>query len=676
MKRSFVPALLLMAALSSPAARGDDNAPSAFDPLRHMRVSEVKAGMKGYGLSVFQGTKIERFNVEVISVLRNFKPKNDVVLVRLSGCNLEHTGPIEGMSGSPIFLRDEQGRDRMIGAFAYGWRLIKDPIGGVEPIEYMLRIPTAPTKPAATQTAGAASARAPHGQTWSIDQVLPMPWKEDAPRLYPLASWNSDRVNPRLCEGDDDMRLRPLATPLTISGLSQLAFEQFQPILRAYGLSPLQAGAGGGAPLQSLAARIEPGSSLAVAMLSGDMEVPALGTCTEVIGNRVWGFGHPFLGEGNIALPMCGGYIHTVIPNLSASFKLGAPTATQGTLCSDQSCGVAGFLGQGPQTIPIDLRCTYTDGSLDNSYHFNAALHPRLLPMLCTLAVTAATTSAHDLPQYHTLDYDVNLEFANGQNVHVRNRTANTGIAEMMYSIGGPVMVALENPFDQVPLKKITGTIRVWPQAKVAEIESVVMPKSKYTPGETMKAFVRYRPFQSEEAFLPLAFKLPDDLPDGNYEFSVSDWQQYLTAEQITSPFRFDADNISEVFSMLRDLTSVRRDSIYMRLTRQPDGVAVGRTAMPRLPSYLRRVMVGSGDSNITTFVSSTVKSVPADYVMSGSARFTITIDRNAKVESSRPPRQPPQTPNMGMPGPSNPRPKPIFSPDGGGDGGSPHFGD
>ena len=32
-------------------------APSLFDPARHMRVSEVRAGMKGYGLSVFKGTK-------------------------------------------------------------------------------------------------------------------------------------------------------------------------------------------------------------------------------------------------------------------------------------------------------------------------------------------------------------------------------------------------------------------------------------------------------------------------------------------------------------------------------------------------------------------------------------------------------------------------------------------
>src|SRR5579862_9225670 len=71
---------------------------SLFDPARHMRVSEVRPGMTGYGLSVFEGTKIEKFDVEVVSVLKNFNPKTDVVLIRCHGANLEHTSAIAGMS--------------------------------------------------------------------------------------------------------------------------------------------------------------------------------------------------------------------------------------------------------------------------------------------------------------------------------------------------------------------------------------------------------------------------------------------------------------------------------------------------------------------------------------------------------------------------------------------------
>src|SRR5690606_16382209 len=126
--------------------RAQDPAPSAFDPDRHMRVSEVRIGMRGYGLTVFKGTKIERFDVEVVGVLHNFNPKRDVILIRCDNEYLKHTGPIAGMSGSPIYLTDDAGKSRMVGAFAYGWPLMKDPIAGVQPVEYMLDL-RPPRKP-------------------------------------------------------------------------------------------------------------------------------------------------------------------------------------------------------------------------------------------------------------------------------------------------------------------------------------------------------------------------------------------------------------------------------------------------------------------------------------------------------------------------------------------------
>src|SRR4051794_28506863 len=205
--------------------------PELFDPARHMRVSEIKPGMTGYGLSVFKGTKIERFDVEVLSVLRDFNPQCDVILVSLKGANLEHTGSIAGMSGSPIFLKDDEGRERMVGAFAYGWPLMKDPVGGVQPIEYMLKLKQVKpaTRPATTREAE------PSGEPgitklgstgtsagpihWDLSDVVLLPGMKEAPATYPLAGINSFAPNPRLGVPDDAnvTRLRPLATPLMTS---------------------------------------------------------------------------------------------------------------------------------------------------------------------------------------------------------------------------------------------------------------------------------------------------------------------------------------------------------------------------------------------------------------------------------------------------------------------------
>ncbi len=630
---------------------------SLFDPNRHMRVDEVKPGMKGFGLSVFKGTKIEKFDVEVVSVLKNFNPKYDVILINCKGQNLEHTGAIAGMSGSPIFLHDDQGRDRMIGAFAYGWPMVKDPLAGVQPIEYMLKLPVDTPAPA-TQTTVAnpqvtgqtekpaaeprASVRGSSDRaTWNYFDMVPLPGASKAPALSPFAKYGSLAPNPSLFgDPSETMRLHPLATPLMVGGVSQKVIEDFGPIFRAYGMSMLQAGGmGGGAPSSGDVPKLQPGSVLAVPLVEGDMDLTAIGTCTEVIGNRMWGFGHAFNNEGVISMPMGSGQINGIVANLMTSFKLGSMSGLAGTLTADQTVGVGGKIGKAPPMIPVDLKIQYTDGSGDVNYHFDCAAHPKLTPMIVGVAITSALTGARDLPQYQTMDYDVSLQFGD-RTVRAENTLVNAQPGDVFFQLGTPLMAAAENPFERVMPTKITGTFRVTPQAREAQILSINVPRLKHRPGEHVRAFVQYRPFREAEQTMPVDIDLPKDLPDGDYQLVISDWQRYLTDEAAAKPFRFTAQDINEVFAVLKDVNEIRHNALYIRLLRQPDGVAVGRTAMQHMPSSRRRVLLDSGRSNISPFMSSAVKIVPTQNVMDGSAEFTITIDSEIRVEvAGKPPK-------------------------------------
>ena len=67
--------------------------------------------------------------------------------------------------------------------------------------------------------------------------------------------------------------------------------------------------------------------------------------------------------------------------------------------------------------LPMDLRLVYSDGSSDTTYHFNTLRHPRFTPILTLLAISSVLSGEHDLPQYHTVDYDLNVEFTNGRAV-------------------------------------------------------------------------------------------------------------------------------------------------------------------------------------------------------------------------------------------------------------------
>ncbi len=166
---------------AQPSEAKPTGAPAVAQPI--LKLDEVKVGMKGYGLTVFHGAKIEPFAVEVVSVMRDFAPQRGVVWIRCDDERLQKTGPVSGMSGSPIFLWDEKeakeiGKGgKLIGAFAFGFGWTKDCYAGVQPIENMRKTGDAiagdAAKPAAKRTAqpGATIAdllRA--GQEWKLDE--------------------------------------------------------------------------------------------------------------------------------------------------------------------------------------------------------------------------------------------------------------------------------------------------------------------------------------------------------------------------------------------------------------------------------------------------------------------------------------------------------------------------
>src|SRR5580658_10282623 len=121
-------------------------------------VSEIQAGMRGVAYTVFEGTRPESMNVEVLGVLKNVNgPKGDVILVRLSGTKVEYTGVVAGMSGSPVYLDG-----RLAGAIAFRiGEFSKEPIAGVTPIGEMLEINAMDQSPENPPSVAQASASAP-----------------------------------------------------------------------------------------------------------------------------------------------------------------------------------------------------------------------------------------------------------------------------------------------------------------------------------------------------------------------------------------------------------------------------------------------------------------------------------------------------------------------------------
>ena len=309
---------LTVAALLLPAAPA-----VAGDPI--MPLSDVRQGMQCTGYSVVQGTTISQFAVEILDVVDgDASGQGPRLLVRVSGPAVDGTGVGPGFSGSPIYCSDDQGTPRNAGAISeslgeYGGEVVL-----ATPIEAIL---------------GA---------------------EVDAPAARGEPARATRRRHRALLA-----RAEPLATPLTVTGLSRSMGRALERAGARKGRQVIAAPAG---PLGSFPPQpMVPGASVGVSYSMGDIQVGAIGTVAYADGDRVWAFGHPFEGAGERRLLLQDSYVYRVIdnpiaiPGAATTYKYASLGHTLGAITNDERDAVAGRTGALPPTVPVRVFATDRD---------------------------------------------------------------------------------------------------------------------------------------------------------------------------------------------------------------------------------------------------------------------------------------------------------------------------
>src|SRR4249920_2327970 len=121
---------------------------------------------------------------------------------------------------------------------------------------------------------------------------------------------------------------------------------------------------------------------MAVALIRGDFDLSGLGTVTHIEGDRVYGWGHPFFGIGNCEFPLMTGYIHTIYPRQTVSFKMGSPLRAVGVINSDVSTCIAGWLGKKPDLLPVRMSVALGAKEEPKVFNVQVARHRSLLSTL------------------------------------------------------------------------------------------------------------------------------------------------------------------------------------------------------------------------------------------------------------------------------------------------------
>jgi len=603
------------------------------DPSRYLFEDQIKPGMKGYGLTVMHGGKIEKFDIEVIDVLKNFSAGQNGILVKCSGLGLEHSGIIAGMSGSPVYIDG-----KMIGAVAFGWGTSKDPIGGVQPIRQMLSIPVA-QKTQVQQASG--GARWGQGATLLSTQARKLSgWSKlvdnlGGPKGVP---WNAART-PR------EMSLRPLASPLMVGGTSNQSLAYLQAAMEGTGLVPVASGSGSGgegsgkeiggmADLKPGEIKLEPGSAIAIPLLTGDMDMSAIGTVTEVRGDRVWAFGHAMLADGPTQLPISTGYIYTVMPSLVQSFKVGTSYQAQGSLTTDEQTGIVGTIGAKVDTVPIVIRVKNSDGLVNKEYHYQMAQNRRLTPEILGAALTESLTAQRALPKEFTAKLTGLVKFAppaSGADPELKLENLGTSASFNLAETLLPVALLADNPFENLKLTSVQLEAVIEGVDRSAEIKSAAINKQVVAPGETVIVTVELARYQKTTRTMELNVKVPADAAEGDYQLAVGSADMLLSQEAEVFPQRFMPVNIKTLVDDVQHIMSYRHDKVYARLVMDIQGAAMGGREMKNLPASRVAMYASEKRTDATPLFEAITESADADAVVDGGGQtFVITVDKQA----------------------------------------------
>ncbi|MDP2343883.1 MAG: SpoIVB peptidase S55 domain-containing protein [Deltaproteobacteria bacterium] len=561
-------AVAVVAGLAMPAARAasasssglprDPTAPAAVDvedpPV--MPLKDVKAGQKGKGYTVFSSrVGPEEFSFEVLGVMRGYLgPGEDLIIARLTGAQIERTGVISGMSGSPAYIDG-----KLIGAVGYRFgQFTKDPIAGITPIE---RMKTGESIPASSSSS-------------KIPVFADTPWG----------------------------RAQPVATPLIVSGLSPVVAAAFADKLqeRGYG-NMIAAGAVAVSSSNSSAqkpVRFYAAGPIAGLLVDGDLSMAGIGTVTWVKGDRFLAFGHPFLGTGKTEMPVSNAEIVTTVASEAGSWKMGQATAPVGRLTDDRLHAIAGTMGDAPQTVPVsltfDLHGPRKGSDARTTERFSVIRHPTDTPLFCAIAIANALQNRVAVDAGGTFDVVVDTLLSTGDRVVLPARSADKN-ADPALPTAFAVLAALSNltesDYADVEVKSVSVTVKSRPEVEQARIVSASVV-SRVKSGKSAVVDVRLQSFQGAARQQRIEFVLPRGLDPGSYAVVVA-------AAGPASRIEREGGLLALPTTFSEELTLIKNapppGSITVYLVRDESSPRLGGRALPGLPDSLAEITSGSG---------------------------------------------------------------------------------
>jgi hypothetical protein len=576
-------------------------------------LSEVKAGLVGAGRTVFEGSKVEEFQVHVLGVLDNaVGPRRSIILARLAGGPLANTGVLQGMSGSPVYVDG-----RLLGAVAYSFAFAKEPIAGITPWQDML-------EGGAARVSGNDTGHTPPARTSAVR--FPLSTSELLSRLTPDGGTFTQATARPAAVG----ALQALVAPLVLTGFEPVAAEWTRSVLAPFGLAAVT---GGGASAHDdgfTPLPLEAGSPLAISLIQGDLDLSATGTATAVVGGRVYAFGHGFQNLGSIRLPLRRARVISSVPSVQQSWKAAIALDTVGTFDQDRSTGVAGTLGLGPTMVPVALELRSSAGA-SRDLSFELAEDETLTPLLAYAALYSALQSAERARGAVTVTVGATIELTDGRVVRVADMFADDQPAlKAAGVVAAPMVLLLGNGFEPVRIRKVTVRAALTEERRSATlVRAWVEPAGHLRPGTKATLFAIVRTHRGDPRVVSLPLALPSSLSLGQHTLLLGGADAMTAEDQRLARDGLVPQSLNQLVHRLNELRS--HDRLYARLVESTPGTIAGGERMPSLPSSMRSLLSASDQGGSIVSVPSAPAwegEVPLDMALEGARTLSLYLER------------------------------------------------
>lgn len=559
------------------------------EPPQLMSVDEIRPGMKGIGKTVFSGTKIEEFDVEILGVLTNQSPGGDEIMARISGgpLPLEQSGVLAGMSGSPIYIDG-----KLIGALAFTpTSFLKEPIVGITPIHEML---------------------------------------QDAERLNaPAQSASREMFAWRGGEGKG-MQFAPIDTPLVVSGLDPRAFAALEKELSAWRIAPMQGGSASKAVVADADTDLQPGSAVGIQLMRGDLDFSGVGTVTYRDGDKIIAFGHPMFYAGPVDFPMTAAYVHFAVPSLYRSFKMASPLAPVGAITQDRRTGISGKIGQTPRMIPFEVTLTPPDAAAPRTFAFEVMNYKPLAALLMKIAALNAVYSSDHAEGEFAVATRTTIQLADSSPMTTESQfNGKESPIEAILGAFLPLDLLIDNEFEPVSVERVSleMTIQHLPQA--ADIIGMRVNNEVARPGDALEASITVQPYNAEPLTLTETLTIPQETASGVALLFACDADVTAAIETMRAQAKYTPQDLEQLKRLLQE--KVNRNTLVLSLLDLKPGAVIQGQEFPSPPLSMMSMLNSgrrfSGQNSLTRGRILARKLIGTEYVMSGCSALPIRID-------------------------------------------------